>query len=195
MKKVEDQTLIENVLKGDTKSFGVLVARYKDYIFTVVYRMLKVREDAEEVTQDAFLKAFEALPTFRGEAKFSTWIYRIAYRKALDKLKINKRNQHLELIEDQTEGEIVDIENALKYIIDEERKQIIQNCILQLGEVEAAIITMYYFDELSVKEIVDITALTEDNIKVKLYRSRKRLFTLLKDSIHPEKLKTNERAI
>jgi RNA polymerase sigma factor (sigma-70 family) len=195
MSLTTDQQLIEKTLRGDTSSFGKLVERYQDFVFTIAYRIMKVREEAEEVAQDSFIKAYESLNSFRGESKFSSWLYSIAYRKALDALRKNKKYKASEIIDDITEGEVSGIEDALHYLEDEERKKAIQDCILKLAEDEATIITLYYFQDQSVREISTITGLSEDNIKVKLYRSRKKLFGFLKHFILPEITNTNGRAI
>lgn len=71
------QFFIQKAAKGDTHAFGVLVERYQEYGFTIIFRMLKVREEAEEVAQDTFIKVYEALSGFRGESKFSSWLYKI----------------------------------------------------------------------------------------------------------------------
>ncbi len=195
MSTTTDQELIDQTLNGDTRSFGVLVERYQNFVFTIVYRMVKVREEAEEVSQDSFIKAFESLSSYRGESKFSSWLYSIAYRKALDSLRKNKKHRALEIIDDITEGEIDTIDNALHFLEEKERKKTIQDCILKLSEDEAAIITLYYFEDQSVREIAGITKLSEDNIKVKLYRSRKKLFSSLKHFVLPEITNSNGRAI
>ena len=187
-----DPYLIEQTLKGDSKAFGELVERYQAFVYTIVIRIVKVREEAEEVAQDTFIKAFQSLSSYRGESKFSSWLYSIAYRKALDALRKNKKNSSLELIEEITEGDCSVIENGLTFIEDQERSEVIKKCILELPEKEAAIITLFYFEEQSIKEIAKITELTEDNVKVKLYRSRKKLFSLLKHYILPEAYNTND---
>ncbi|MDC8006263.1 RNA polymerase sigma factor [Aureisphaera galaxeae] len=181
-----DQYLIEQVKLGDTRAFATLVERYKDYVFTIVVRVLKVREEAEEVAQDTFIKAFESLDTFRGESKFSSWLYSIAYRKALDRVRKNKRQQTTDLLEEITEGDAGRIDNALQLMESTERKEKIRQSIMQLPEIDATLITLYYFEDQSVKEIAQVTNLSEDNIKIKLYRSRKKLFTLLEGYIQPK---------
>ncbi len=190
-----DHYLVEQTLSGNTQAFSELVLRYQDYVFTIAIRIVKVREEAEEVAQDSFIKAYEALSTFRGDAKFSSWLYSIVYRKALDCLRKHKRTKVVEVIEEITEGEAETIENALEFLELKERNAIIQKCLDQLPEQECSIITFYYFEELSVKEIAEITKLSEDNIKVKLHRSRKKLFELLKYYIAPEYTKYNGKAI
>jgi RNA polymerase sigma-70 factor (ECF subfamily) len=190
-----DQHLIKKALQGDSTAFGQLVQKYQAFVFTIVIRIVKVREEAEEVAQDTFIKAYESLSGFRGDSKFSSWLYSIAYRKALDALRKNQKNNHLELIEEITEDDTSTIENALTYIEEKERKEVIQKCIKELPEQEAAIITFFYFEELSIKEISKITELSEDNVKVKLFRSRKKLFTLLKQFIIPTYTERNGQAI
>ena len=157
--------------------------------------MVKVREEAEEVAQDTFVKAFDSLEQFRGDSKFSSWLYSIAYRKALDRIRKNKRQKTSELIEEVTEGDIGILDNGLEQLEQKERKELIKNSIMELAETDAAIITLYYFEDQSVKEISEITKLSEDNIKIKLYRSRKKLFTLLQGYVLPEINKTNGKAI
>ena len=191
MQRLTDQDLIADTLKGNTHAFGELVERYQGYVFTIIIRMVKVREEAEEVAQDTFVKAFESLASFRGESKFSSWLYSIAYRKALDRIRKNKKYKASQLLEDITESEEGNSENALHILEDKERKQQIQDCIMQLPEVDAALITLYYFEDQSIKEIAGITQLSEENIKVKLYRSRKKLFSLLQHLVSPEISNTN----
>ena len=190
-----DPYLIDKALQGDTRAFGQLVEKYQAFVFTIAIRIVKVREEAEEVAQDSFIKAYESLSSFRGESKFSSWLYSIAYRKALDSLRTNKKNSNLELIEEITEVDSGTLENALSYIEEKERKEVIQKCIMELNEQEAAIITFFYFEELSIKEISKITELSEDNVKVKLYRSRKKLFSLLKQFVIPTYTESNGQAI
>ncbi|MHA7058206.1 RNA polymerase sigma factor [Aquimarina sp. M1] len=195
MNHQSDQYYIKQVLEGDTNAFSTLVQRYQGIVYTVAYRMIKNKEEAEEVSQDTFVKAYKSLVNYRGEAKFSTWLYTIAYRKSLDRIKKNKRFIATELIEEISEGEAGIINDALSYLQDKERKQVISDSILKLPEEEAAIVTLYYFEEKSVKEIKEIIGLTEDNIKIKLYRSRKKLYSILKFHVSPEINTNNGREI
>ncbi|WP_299437793.1 RNA polymerase sigma factor [uncultured Aquimarina sp.] len=195
MNHQSDQYYIQQVLEGEANAFSTLVERYQNLVYTVVYRMIRNKEEAEEVAQDTFIKAYKSLSNYRGEAKFSTWLYTIAYRKSLDAIKKNKRFVSTELIEEISEGEVGIVDNALSYLQDKERKQIISDSILKLPEEEAAIVTLYYFEEKSVKEIKEIVGLTEDNIKIKLYRSRKKLYSILKYHVSPEINTNNGRAI
>lgn len=190
-----DQYYIDRVRDGDREAYGVLVDRYQDLVYTLAYRVLKVREEAQEVAQDSFLKAFDSLDSFRGESKFATWIYRITYRKAIDRLRKLKRHQTLELIEEITENRVEDIENALHFMMQQERKSAIRESIAKLPPLDATLVTLYYFQDLSVREIAGITELSEDNVKVKLFRIRKKLYTLLEQFVLPQKNERNGKAI
>ena len=195
MNHQSDQYYIDLVLQGDHQSFATLVSRYQQLVYTVVYRVVKNREQAEEIAQDTFVKAYTSLSGFRGESAFSSWLYMIAYRKALDAIKANKRIIRSDRIEEIVENEIGPIHDALEYMQEQERKEIIRKSILKLPEDEAVIITLYYFEEKSVKEIVEIVGLSADNIKIKLYRSRKKLYSILKQYVSPEMNTKNGRAI
>ncbi|AXT53285.1 RNA polymerase sigma factor [Aquimarina sp. BL5] len=195
MNHQSDQYYIKQVLEGEVNTFSSLVERYQSLVYTIVFRMVRNKEEAEEIAQDTFIKAYKSLSKYRGEAKFSTWLYTIAYRKSLDAIKKNKRFVATELIEEVSEGEVGVVNDALSYLQDIERKEIISNSILKLPEEESAIITLYYFEEKSIKEIKEIVGLTEDNIKIKLYRSRKKLYSILKYHISPEINANNGRAI
>ncbi|WP_298543947.1 RNA polymerase sigma factor [uncultured Aquimarina sp.] len=195
MNHQSDRYYIKQVLEGEVNAFSNLVERYQSLVYTIVFRMIRNKEEAEEIAQDTFIKAYKSLSEYRGEAKFSTWLYTIAYRKSLDVIKKNKRFVATELIEEISEGEVGTVNDALSYLQDIERKQVILDSILKLPEEESAIITLYYFEEKSVKEIKEIVGLTEDNIKIKLYRSRKKLYSILKYHISPEINANNGRAI
>jgi len=190
-----DQYYIQKVLEGDINAFSILLERYQNLVYTVVYRVVKNKEQAEEVAQDTFVKAYESLAKYRGEAKFSTWLYTIAYRKSLDSVKSNKRLITSELIEEINEGDIEQVTDALSYLQEQERKKIIAESILKLPQEIAVLVTLYYFEEKNIKEIADIVGLTADNVKIKLFRSRKKLYSILKHYVLPEISNKNGRAI
>lgn len=181
-----DQPLINAILAGDTQSFSVLVDRYKDLVFTLALRMVKHREEAEEVSQDTFIKVFRSLNRFKGDSKFSTWIYRVAYNTCLDRLKKHKREQQVVPIDEYTEHQVLTLDNALDKMERDERKEAIQNCLQLLPSDDAALLTLFYFEELSLEEISEIIGITANNVKVKLFRSRKKLTGVLRDRLEPE---------
>ncbi len=188
-----DQYYINLIINGDANAFKVLVERYKDLVFTLTVRMLKNREEAEEVAQDTFIKAYKSLNKFKGDSKFSTWIYKIAYNTCLDRLKKNKKHFNDVTIDEFTEHQLKTIDNALDNLERKERQQSIQDCIALLPSDASFLLTLYYFEEQSLEEISKVMGLTPNNVKVKLFRSRKKLATILKKRLEPEIIEYYER--
>lgn len=186
MDKVNDQDIINSVLGGDTNAFAVLVDRYKDLVFTLSLKMLQNREEAEEVAQDTFVKVYKSLAGFKGDSKFSTWIYKITYNNCLDTLKRQKRNRPVVAIDEFTEHHVRSLMNVLDTIEETERKQMIKNCLDLLPAEESFLLTLYYFNENSLKEISVIMGTNENNVKIKLFRSRKKLAGILRTKLEPE---------
>jgi len=188
-----DQILINQIIVGDAKAFTELVNRYKDLVFTLALRMLKNREEAEEVSQDTFIKTYKSLHKFKGDSKFSTWIYKVAYNSCLDRIKKNKK--HLDDVElnEYTEHQVKTIDNAFDALVEEERNQLIQECLHLLSSDDSCLLTLYYFEEQSLDEIANIVGLTANNVKVKLFRSRQKLATILKERLEPEIIEYYER--
>jgi len=118
--------------------------------------------------------------------KFSTWLYRIAYYRSLDYLKKQKRILKTTSIDSDTEYHLASMENALDSLEDNERTQAIKNAIDELPHDDAVVITLHYFEELSLKEIADIMNIEANTVKVRLFRSRKRLSRLLTTKLEPE---------
>ena len=185
-----DQVYINKILDGDTNAFTVLVDRYKDLVYTLALRMMKNREEAEEVAQDTFIKMYKSLTKFKGDSKFSTWIYRVAYNTCLDRLKKNKRQQHTVAIDEYTEHQVKTIDNALDKIETKEKQQAIKDCLELLPSEDSFLLTLYYFEELSLDEISKIVGLKPNNVKVKIFRSRKKLATILRDRLDNETIES-----
>jgi len=186
MDKVNDQDYINLVLSGDTNAFAALVDRYKDLVFTLSLKVLQNREEAEEAAQDTFVKTYKSLARFKGESKFSTWIYKITYNNCLDRLKKQKKERLVVPINEYTERDVRSLMNVIDDIEETERKQMIQNCLNMLAAEESFLLTLYYFNEQSLKEISAIMGINENNVKIKLYRSRKKLAGILKSNLEPE---------
>ncbi|WP_317131663.1 RNA polymerase sigma factor [Formosa maritima] len=189
----QDQYYIDQVLEGNTNAFTILVDQYKDLVFTLALRMLKNREEAEEVSQDTFIKVFKSLQKFKGDSKFSTWIYKVAYNTCLDRIKRNKRQQQVVAIDEYTEKYVKSIDNALNNMVEEERLLAIQDCINFLPNDDGFLLTLYYFEEQSLAEISNIVGISANHVKVKLYRSRQKLATILKERLEPEMIEYYER--
>ncbi|MCD4679161.1 MAG: sigma-70 family RNA polymerase sigma factor [Bacteroidales bacterium] len=172
-----DNFYIEKILSGDTSAFAHLVNRHKDMAFTIAVRILKNREDAEEIAQDAFLKAYNSLNKFKQKSKFSTWLYSIVYNAAISRI----RKKQLEML--PVDDHIIenytfdDITTGINEIDEEEQKKFINNAIAELPETESVLITLYYKEENSIDQISAIVGLSSSNVKVKLHRIRKKLLT------------------
>lgn len=169
-----DEYYIERVLQGDHSSYALLVERHKDMVYTLAFRMLKNREEAEEIAQDAFLKAYSSLKNFRRKSKFSTWIYRIVYNLAVSHLRRNKTP--FQSLDDQEHPvNLEDAQEKMDSLEAGDRQKFVQQALSKLSHDEQTIMTLYYQDDLPVGEIAEITQLTQSNVKVKLHRARKRL--------------------
>ena len=186
MDKVNDQHYITLVIDGDTNAFAALVDRYKDMVFTLSLKMLQNREEAEEAAQDTFIKIYKSLAKFKGESKFSTWIYQITYNNCLDSLRKQKRSRKVVELDEFTEHEVRSLANVLHTIEETERKELIKKSLNLLAAEENFLLTLYYFNEASLKEISAIMGINENNVKIKLFRSRKKLATILKNKLEPE---------
>ncbi len=182
----DDQKLIESIKNGDTKAYTQLVNRYKDLVFTLALRMLKHREEAEEVAQDTFIKVFKSLNKFKGDSKFSTWIYKVTYNTCLDRIKKNKKHLNDVAIDEFTFNKLDTIDNALDNLIKEEKHMLIKKCINKLPEDSSALLTLFYFEELSLDEISKIINIEANTVKVKLFRARKKLAVILEQYLQPQ---------
>jgi len=182
----EDNFYIKKVLKGNLPSYAILVEKHKSLVYTLALRISKNHEDAEEIGQDAFLKAYNSLNTFKQESKFTTWLYKIVYNTAVSRF----RKKHIESfsmedspIQESIQGEHID---GLDIMHHKERKKIISEAISRLKEDEGVVMTLFYLSENNIKEIEEITGLTNSNIKILLHRGRKNLLFELKKILKEE---------
>jgi RNA polymerase sigma-70 factor (ECF subfamily) len=179
MAQMDDNAIIANVLDGDTAAFEHLVNRYKDMAFSIARRVCSNAEDAEEVAQDAFLKAYQALDKFKQESKFSTWLYRIVTNTAISstrKKKVAMASLDETMVENFSEDEVQENLNAVG---SEEKSRYIKEAMQQLHPQDCLLINMFYTDELSIEEISEVSGLSQANVKVRLHRIRKKLYVLL----------------
>lgn len=193
MSTLHDQHYIDKILQGETNAFAVLVERYKDMIFSLSLKMMKNKEEAEEAAQDTFIKTFNSLSKFKGDSKFSTWIYKISYNTCLDRLKKNKKEENNISIDEFSSHLIKTMDNALSALEDKEKKQTIQNCLNLLPREENFLLTLFYFEEQNLEEIGKIMNINANNVKVKLFRSRQKLAVILKKQLEPEIIECYER--
>lgn len=150
--------------------------------YTVAMRVLRHREEAEEVTQDAFVKAYQNLTGYQGGAKFSTWLFSITYRTAISKLRARKATtSDLENVPEIFTANSETIAGDLG-----DRRAALEHALAQLSSEDATVVSLFYLHEQTVEEIVTATGLSASNVKVKLHRSRKRLFEILNQHLKEE---------
>lgn len=177
MKTEEEQEYIKRILRGETGLYGYFLDMYGQRIFTLVQQIVSNREDAEDLTQDIFVKAFESLKNYRGDCQFITWIYRIAYNMTSSTLRKNKQRQEL-LSADESMPETADTDSSFDFADEEEHDERIEDLQLALSWLtaeERALITLFYYENKSIEDCAYITGLSEANTKVRLHRIRKKL--------------------
>lgn len=175
----EEKALIERCKRGDLAAFNDLVRKYEKQVYNFAYRLTGNYDDANDVAQDAFLRVFNAIGTFRGDASFSTWLFRITTNVFLDDRKRAKAHPHtsldeyLELGESSVARQIEDPSPTPEAILEEtERVQILQSAIGSLSEDQRAVVTLYHGQQKSYEEIAEIMDLPLGTVKSRLNRAR-----------------------
>ena len=175
---INDDQLIQQILEGDQKAFQLIMEKYQDYMYTVCWGILKNDQEAQEATQDTFVKMYRSLKSYNSTSKLSTWLYRIAYRTSLDYLRKRKDTSPIEDVEFGLKN--ADSSSERKYL-NKELSGHLDGLINRLDSEEATVLRLFYLEEHSIKELEEITGLSQSNIKVKLHRSRKKLYNLIKE--------------
>jgi RNA polymerase sigma factor (sigma-70 family) len=171
-----DTEIISKVLRGEQAAFAQLVVRYQNFVFTLVLRFTDSREDAEEIAQDVFVKAYRSLADFRGESKFSTWLYTVVRTSCITFL----RKKKLDTTSIDNERTFLQLENResgfkANSIEQKSRHAMVNEAIRMLSPDDAQVITLFYKGEQSLEEIGKIMRLDPNTVKVKLHRARQRL--------------------
>lgn len=181
MSREEELKIIERIKDGDTSLYNQLVSLHSPKILSIVRGVVRNREDAEEVAQDVFVKAYFSLSRFRGESSFSTWIFRIAYNMSISKT----RGKRKESVLCDNLGYIPD-HSAIDYEEKESKERVyklLYETIEYLEPNDRFIILSFYNHDKSIREIATICSMTESNVKVKLHRIKKRLNSLMEGKI------------
>ncbi len=171
-----DNEIISAVLQGNKQAYAALVKRYQNFVFTVCLRYTSNREDAEEIAQDIFVKAYRYLSDFRGDAKFSTWLYTIVNTSCITFLRKKKLQTHS--LDDEKVFAVADnIDGGMRANQVEQKSRIamVNEAIQLLSADDAKIITLFYKGEQSLDEIGTILGMEPNTVKVKLHRARVRL--------------------
>ena len=182
-----DETLIQQAVAGRQSAFAMLVKRYEKYVFTLALRFVKNREDAHEIAQDSFLRMFRYLADFRGECKFTTWLYKIVYSTSLNHLR--KQNPDIRSLDDDEHPIRLKDEgtpDATRNMERDDRNATLQRAIGMLSADDSSIITLFYLYEQTLDEICQVMDLTMTNAKTKLCRARQRLRAIMDTNFSTE---------
>ncbi len=186
MNKTDDIHYIEAVRKGNVQAFSFLVEKYQKLVYTLALKLLKKPEEAEEMAQDTFIKAFQKLDSYEGKSKFSTWLYSITYNACISELRkrmIEFKSLDDRQISDQDEQKMHDYYRETRK---EDQEKYLNLALAKLPEDDQVLVTLYYYENQSMDEISQITGLTVSNIKVKIHRARKRMYILLHEMLKEE---------
>jgi RNA polymerase sigma-70 factor (ECF subfamily) len=164
------------VLQGEQAVFSQLVTRYQNYVFTLVLRFIPNREDAEEVAQDVFVKAYRSLADFRGDSKFSTWLFTISRTSCISFLR-KKRPDVQSLDQERTGLQLENRESGFRADLIEQKSRhaVLNEAIGMLSADDSQVLTLFYKGEQSLEEIGHVMGLDPNTVKVKLHRARQRL--------------------
>ena len=187
MIEVSEKKIIEKVLGGDANAFEELVLKYEKTVYNLALRMVGDRDDAFDMTQEAFIKAYGSLSSFRGDSKFSVWIYRITTNVCLDFLRSKSRKQQVSLtVSDDDEDAQLDIPDPSstpeQQLIKKISMQSVEEGLKTLPDKQRQILVMRELGGMSYAEIGKALSLEEGTVKSRIFRARKRLCTFLLDS-------------
>ncbi|WP_027419209.1 RNA polymerase sigma factor [Crocinitomix catalasitica] len=182
MDQIEINNIIERFKAGDESVFEQLVKSHKDLVYALALKMAQTIEDAEEIAQDSFVKAYKGLKNFKGQSKFSTWIYQITYFTAINNLRKHKieTNDSFDNVDQASD------DNLFEKIESNDRIKYLNMAMAYLKPNERAIITLYHLDEHSIEEVAEIMKLSVSNVKVKVHRTRKKMYTILSHILQNE---------
>ena len=173
---------IDQVLQGNINAFTYIIDRHKDKAFNLAFRICCNREDAEEIAQDSFLKAYRALGSFKRKSSFSTWLYRIVYNTAVSFVRVKKK----EIL--SLEDFPADARDFMGTGISEEeadieyRRSLINFAFQKISEEDRSLITLHYYEDMSTEEISEVTGISKSNVKVKLFRARQKMLQIFENA-------------
>lgn len=172
MEQLTDEQLVDHVRQGDEEAYRFLIERHKNYIYTLVYRMVEHRETAEDLTQEIFIKLYRSLVHFRGDAKFTTWVYRLTVNLVTDYRRAQRRKPY-EAILDKVKGWFGNREEEPEAVaLQKEEQQTVQRLLSELPDKYRLIMYLYHYKQLSYQEIAEVTQLPLKTIETRLYRGK-----------------------
>lgn len=174
--ELPDELHIRKVLDGDESAFRYFITEYKDMAFTVAISIVKEENIAQEVVQDAFFKAFKALRSFKNEALFSTWFYRIVVNEGL--LRLKKMKREIITFSAEYDPDVRD-EDVFLDLEGSEQSHLINEALKKLSPNESLVLRLFYLQEENIKSVCDITGMTASNVKVTLHRARRNMLGVI----------------
>jgi len=172
MESMTDEQLVDRIRQGDEAAYRILMERYQDYVYTLIYRMVEHRETAEDLTQEVFLKLFRAAGGFRGDSQLKTWIYRLTVNLVLDYRRSRKRRPY-EAILDKVKGWFGDRKDEPEaQALEREERRTVQELLAALPDKYKLILYLYHYKQLTYQEISDATGLPIKTVETRLYRGK-----------------------
>ncbi|MGC1392098.1 MAG: RNA polymerase sigma factor [Bacteroidales bacterium] len=174
-----DTYYIGQILKGNNNSFSYIVDRHKDKAYNLAFRICGNHEEAEEIAQDSFLKAYRSLKSFKMKSSFATWLYRIVYNTAISYVRTKKKGV-LSLEDFPADAtDFIGSNTSEEEAENEYRSALINFALQKINEEERGLISLYYYEEMSTEEISAVTGANKSNIKVKLFRARQKMLEII----------------
>lgn len=198
MTREEELAAVKRVLAGDTNAFEPLVREYEKNVYNLALRMVKNPEDAQDMTQESFIRAYNSLSSFRGESRFSVWLYRIVSNVCLDHIRAASRRPAVSLSTENDEGESVELEIADESKSPQEllerkmTREAVRRGLELLPPEHRQILLLREIQGFSYDEISEILSLEHGTVKSRIFRARKKLCEfLLRDGNIPESLSSS----
>ena len=190
--EVTDKQLVARVQKGDSRAFDMLVLKYQHKIFSLIGRYVNDADEVQDVAQEAFIKAYRALPRFRGESAFYTWLYRIAINTAKNYLVARSRRPPgtdvdiADAEQYEAGGALRDIENPENALYGAELKAVVEAAINELPDDLRTAVTLREFDGLSYEDIADVMDCPVGTVRSRIFRAREAIDKQVREQIDGE---------
>lgn len=191
---MQDKEIIEQIIQGDSDKYRLIIDKYKNKVFGIIYSFCGQTCDCEDIAQNVFIKIFKALPKFKFESEFSTWMYRIVINEAIT---VSKKNKHdivplnINNSEDEEKSNIIDFlkseDNTEESLIQKEIQENLHKALAQLKDNYRTVLVLRDIEDYSYEEIAKILNVSNDNVKIWIFRARTKLKEiLLRSSVIPE---------
>ncbi|MGF7047949.1 RNA polymerase sigma-70 factor (ECF subfamily) [Paenibacillus sp. DS2015] len=172
MEGLADEQLVNEIRQGHSEAYRILVDRHKSYIYTLIYRMVENHEATEDLSQEVFVKLYRSIGLFRGDARFTTWLYRLALNVVIDYQRAQRRKPHSVLI-DKVEGWFIDVkEQPEEQLLHKEAQADMLQMLSELPDKYRLILYLYHYKQLSYQEMSDTTGLPIKTLETRLYRGK-----------------------